>query len=189
MSKIIQASFTIEIKELNSNLIAISRLAGRFTKSTIIQIRVLNTAIEISLKGITKRIEVKTNGEADISLPVTLLKGYLAHSSDSSKTFIFRNGELGCGSSIYSSHTIKVEPVFTTTENVLHNNLTKISILKYWLTNTEKENERLGLTATIGVAKNHLKTDIQEALFLLKQYNVVYEDLESLVKMKLNNLA
>ena len=105
------------------------------------------------------------------------------------KTFIFRNGELGCGNSIYSSNKIKVDPVFTTTENVLHNNLSKISILKYWITNTEKENERLGLTSTIKVARNHLKTDIQEALLVLNQYNVVYEDLEDLVKKKLDYIA
>ena len=189
MSKIIQASFTVEVKALNSTLLAISRLAGRFTKSSVIQIRVLNAAIEISSKGITKRINLNTNGEADISLPVILLKGYLTGSTDEYKTFIFRNGELGCGSSIYSSNTIKVEPVFTTTENVLHNNLSKKTILKYWLNNTEKENERIGLTATIEVAKNHLKTDLQEALFLLGEYNVVYADLEELVKSKLRNLA
>ena len=67
------------------------------------------------------------------------------------------------------------------------NNLTKKTILKYWVTNTVKENERLGLTATIEVAKHHLKTDINEVLLLLSQYNVVYEDLEDLIKKKLNN--
>ena len=187
MSKNIEASFNVELKELNSNLITLSKLSGRFTKTTLIQIRVLRTGIEVTSKGITKKIQCRTNGEADISLPVVLLKGYLTGSSD--KTFIFRNGELGCGNSIYSSNKIKVDPVFTTTENVLHNNLSKISILKYWLTNTEKENERLGLTSTIKVAKNHLKTDIQEALLLLKQYNVVYDDLEELVKKKLDKIG
>lgn len=117
------------------------------------------------------------------------MKGYLTGSTNPYKTFIFRNGELGCGSSIYSSHTIKVEPVFTTTDNVLHNNFSKKTILKYWLNNTEKENEKIGLTATIEVVKHQLKTDIQEALLLLCQYNVVYEDLEELVKKKLRNLA
>ena len=188
MSKIIEASFTVGIKELNSNLITLSKLTGRLSKTSIIQIRVLPTGIELSLKGMSKKIEVKTNGQADISLPVALFKTYLTNSSDY-KTFIFRNGELGCGNSIYSSDKMKVDPVFTTTENVLHNNLSKISILKYWLTNTEKENERLGLTSTIKVAKNHLKTDIQEALLVLNQYNVVYEDLEGLVKKKLDNIA
>ena len=188
MSKNIEASFNVELKELNSNLITLSKLSGRFTKTTLIQIRVLRTGIEITSKGITKKIQCHTNGEADIQLPIALLKTYLTNTSDY-KTFIFRNGELGCGNSIYSSNKIKVDPVFTTTENVLHNNLSKIAILKYWLTNTEKENERLGLTATIKVARNHLKTDIQEALLVLNQYNVVYEDLEELVKKKLDNIA
>ena len=188
MSKNIEASFNVELKELNSNLITLSKLSGRFTKTTLIQIRVLRTGIEVTSKGITKKIQCRTNGEADISLPVALLKTYLTNTSDY-KTFIFRNGELDFGKSIYTSYKIKVDPVFTTTENVLHNNLSKIAFLKYWLTNSENENERLGLTATIKVARNHLKTDIQEALLVLNQYNVVYEDLEELVKKKLDNIA
>ena len=88
MSKIIEASFTIGIKELNSNLITLSKLTGRLSKTSLIQLRVLNTGVELSLKGITKKIEVKTNGQADISLPVVLLKSYLTNSSDY-KTFIF----------------------------------------------------------------------------------------------------
>lgn len=187
MSKNIEASFTATIKELNSTLITLSKLSGRFTKTTIIQIRVLRSGIEITSKGITKKIQGHTNGEADISLPVALLKGYLTGSINTDKTFVFRNGELGCGLSIYSSYSIKVEPIFNTRENVLPNNLTKKTILKYWVTNTVKENERLGLTATIEVAKHHLKTDINEVLLLLSQYNVVYEDLEDLIKKKLNN--
>ncbi len=185
MSKNIEASFTVTIKELKSTLITLSKLSGRFTKTTIIQIRVLRTGIEITSNGITKKIEAHTNGEADISLPVTLLKGYLTGSIITDKTFVFRNGELGCGLSIYSSYAIKVEPIFTTRENVLPNNLTKKTILTYWVNNTEKENERLGLTATIEVAKHHLKTDINEALLLLSQYNIEYDELEGMIKNKL----
>ena len=188
MPKNIEASFNVELKELNSNLITLSKLSGRFTKTTLIQIRVLRTGIEVTSKGITKKIQCHTNGEADIQLPVALLKTYLTNSTDY-KTFIFRNGELDFGKSIYTSYKIKVDPVFTTTENVLHNNLSKISILKYWLTNSENENERLGLTSTIKVARNHLNTNIHEALLVLKQYNVVYDDLEELVKNKLDKIA
>lgn len=187
MSKNIEASFTVTVKELNSTLITLSKLSGKFTKSTIIQIRVLRSGIEITSKGITKKIQGHTNGEADISLPVALLKGYLTGSNNTDKTFVFRNGELGCGLSMYSSYAIKVEPIFTIRENVLPNNLTKKTILKYWVNNSEKENERLGLTATIEVAKHHLKTDINEALLLLGQYDIVYNDLEGLIKEKLNN--
>lgn len=189
MSKNIAASFCVEVKELNSNLITLSKLSGRFTKTTLIQIRVLRTGIEITSKGITKKIQCHTNGEADISLPVALLKGYLTGSTDVQKSFVFRNNELGCGLSIYSSYSITVKPIFTNRENVLPNNLNKIAILKYWLSNTEKENERLGLAATIEVAKHHLKTDITETLFLLKQYNIMYEDVEDLIKRKLSDLA
>ena len=101
MSKNIEASFSVAIKELNTNLITLSKLTGRLSKTSIIQIRVLPTGIELSLKGMSKKIQVNTNGQADISLPVVLLKTYLTNSSDY-KTFIFRNGELGCGGSIYS---------------------------------------------------------------------------------------
>ena len=189
MFKNIEASFSVEVKELNSTLISLSKLSGRFTKTTLVQIRVLRSGIEITSKGITKKINYHTNKEADISLPGALLKGYLKGTSDLYKNFVFRNGELGCGLSIYSSSAIIVNPVFTNRENVLPNNLSKISILKYWLSNNEKENERLGLTATIEVAKHHLKTDINETLLLLKQYNIMYDDVEDLIKKKLSDLA
>ena len=189
MSKNIAASFGVEVKALNNNLISLSKLSGRFTKTTLIQIRVLRSGIEITLKGITKKIQCNTNGEADISLPVALLKGYLSGGIGADKTFLFRNGELSCGASIYSSQAIKVEPVFTITENVLHNNLSKNAILKYLLINSEKENERLGLKNTIEIAKHHLKTEINETLLLLKQYNIIYEDVEDLIKKKLSDLT
>ena len=129
MSKNIEASFNVELKELNSNLVTLSKLSGRFTKTTLVQIRVLRTGIEITSNGITKKIQCHTNVEADISLPVALLKGYLSGSNY--KTFIFRKGELGCGASIFSSSAITINPIFTNRENVLPNNLNKNTILKY----------------------------------------------------------
>ena len=75
MSKNIEASFNVELKELNSNLITLSKLSGNFNKTTLIQIRVLRRRIEITSKGITKKINCHTNKEADISLPFHCLKG------------------------------------------------------------------------------------------------------------------
>lgn len=54
MFKNIEASFSVEVKELNSNLITLSKLSGKFTKTTLIQIRVLLSGIEITSKGVTK---------------------------------------------------------------------------------------------------------------------------------------
>ncbi len=187
MSNNIYASFTIDVKEVNKNLIAIARLTGRFSKTTTIQIRVLNRAIELSRQGITKRIEARTEGEADISLPVSLLKGYLTGSLAAYKKFVFCPGELACDASIYSSSAIKVEPVFTNPENVLPGNLNRISVLRYWLNKSEAEIEKSGLTATIEIAKRKMKTNIREALEFLYEYEVKYEDLEELVKRKIKN--
>ena len=187
MANNIQASFTVDIKEVSKNLLALSRLSGRLTKTTVIEIRVLNTAIEISSKGITKRMDAHTNGEADISLPVALLKAYLMAGSGTHRTFTFRNGELLCGGSLYTSHTITVKPVFSNMGGVIPTSLSHKSTLSYWLNKSESEIEKMGLTVTIEAAKRTMKTNILEALEHLKQYEVKYEELEEMIKMKLKN--
>ncbi|CAN5457241.1 hypothetical protein BH11BAC3_BH11BAC3_07600 [soil metagenome] len=187
MSQIMQATFTIEIKKVKDSLIALSRMTGRFSKTTVIKIRVLNTVIEISTKGITKRIEANTNGGADISLPVILLKGYLTGSSGGYKTFTFRKGELLCNGSLFSSPAIKFEPVFSNMENVLPVNLNHVTLLQYGLSKSSFEIEKLNLTATIELAQRKMKTNLLEALEFLNQYKVNYGDLEELVKMRLKS--
>lgn len=74
MSKILEVYFTVDIKELNSSLIRLSKLAGKFTKTSLLEIRVLRSGIEITSNGMTKKLDAKTNGEADVTLPVALLK-------------------------------------------------------------------------------------------------------------------
>jgi hypothetical protein len=186
MDNNIQASFTVEIKEVSKTLMALSRLSGKLTKTTIIKIRVLNTAIEITSKGITKRIEANTNGEADISLPVSLLKAYLTAGSGTRRTFTFRKAELLCGGSIYNSDAIVVKPVFSDMAGVIPTNLSHKATLDFWLNKSKDEIKNLGLTLTIDVAKRTMQTNIKEALVLLKEYGVNYEDLELIVKNKIN---
>ena len=55
MSKNIEASFNVELKELNSNLVTLSKLSGRFTKTTLIQIRVLRTVLRLLQKASLKK--------------------------------------------------------------------------------------------------------------------------------------
>ena len=188
MANNIQASFTVAIKDVSKNLIALSRLAGKLTKTSIIKIRVLNTAIEITSNGITKRIEAHTNGEADISLPVSFLKAYLTAGSGTDRTFTFRHGELLCGGSLFSSSAIVVKPVFSDMGGVIPTNLSHKSTLSYWLNKSTAEIEKLGLTVTIEVAKRTMKTNIMEALEFLKQYDVNYHELETMIKNKLKNV-
>jgi hypothetical protein len=90
MSNNIQASFTVDIKIIHSNLAAIARIGGRFSKSKIIQIRVCTDAIELITQGITKRMKAETEGEAEVYLPASLLKIYLTSSSSGLVSFTFR---------------------------------------------------------------------------------------------------
>lgn len=187
MSNKLQASFTVDPKVVNSNLIAIARIGGRFSKAKIIQIRICTDAIEIITQGITKRMKANTDGEADIYLPVSLLKTYLSSSSSGLVSFTFRQGELECGSSRYSSAAIEVTPVSLRPENILPINLNRISILRYGVNNSEAEIQKMGLTGTLKVATRKMKTNILEALEFLKEYEVKYEELEELVKKKIKN--
>lgn len=183
MSQNIQVSFTVETKLTKSTLRDLARLTGKFSKSTEIMIRVLNRAIELSINVVIKRIDAITHGEADIKLPVVLLKGYLTDGAH--KTFGFRSGELLCGTSIYSHYNIRVSPVFSDTKTALPVNLNRVEILHYWLNKSPSEIEKAGLTDAIEVAKRNLQTNIQEALVFLKDYNVNYDELEILINNKI----
>ena len=111
----IQASFRVDTKEVKDNLAALSRLTGWFSKKSIIDIRVLDQAIEMSVKGISKRIAARTEGTADICLSLSLFKTFLPANNAGFVNFLFRPGQISCGSSIYSSSVIEVTPVFSNT--------------------------------------------------------------------------
>jgi hypothetical protein len=141
--------------------------------------------IELITQGVVKRVKADTIGEGEISLPVTLLKNYLATSSVTLISFKFSAGELECGSSRYSSSAIEVFPIPINTPVVLPINLNRISILRYGLNYSAEEIEKL--TATVKAAKRKMKSTILESLELLEEYDVTYDDLENLVNRKIKN--
>ena len=177
----IQASFRVDPKEVKDNLAALSRLIGRFSKKSILDIRVLHQAIEMSVKGLSKRIATRTEGTADICVPLSLFKTFLPANNAGFVKFLFRPGQISCGSSIYSSSAIEVRPVFSNTENVIPTNLKDIKVLRYWLNKSKFELEDAGLTREIALVKRTINSNILEALQFLEQYAVEYEDLETLV--------
>ncbi len=187
MSQKIQASFTADPKAINTNLMAMARIRSGFYKTKIVQIRIVNDAIELMAQGITRRIKAKTEGEADVCIPIALLKSYLSSSSFGLVSFTFRQGELECGSSIYTSSAIEVMPVSLKQEYVLPINLNHISVLKYGFNNNESEISKMQLSATVQAAKRKMKSNILEALENLKQYDVKYEDLETIIINKFKN--
>ena len=80
-----------------------------------------------------------------------------------------------------------VKPVFSDMGGVIPTNLSHHSILSYWLNKSKAEIEKLGLTATIEVAKTTMRTNIMEALEFLNQYGASYEELEELIKKKISS--
>lgn len=188
MSTKIQASFTADPKAVNSNLMAMARIRSGFYKTRIVQIRIVHDAIELMGQGITRRIKAKTEGEADVCMPIALLKSYLSSSSFGLISFTFRQGELECGSSIYTSSAIEVTPVSLKQEYVLPINLNRISVLKYGFNHSDEEIHKMQLTATVESAQRKMKTKILEALEILKEYDVKYEDLEKIVINKIKNI-
>jgi len=94
MSINIQASFKVEAKEVKDSLVALSRLTGRFSKNTFLEIRVLSNFVDLCVNGTTKRVGARTEGEADICLPLSLFKTFLSANNSGFVKFLFRPGQI-----------------------------------------------------------------------------------------------
>jgi len=182
-----QSTFTINTKEIKAALIAMNRIGSKFTKASMLKITVLTDKIEIATQGITKILKAETDGLADISVPALLIKGYVSTSSSATMQFTFKQGELKCGSSLFSSPFIRIETVFNIPENDLPINATRMSVLRFEANKSKEEIERLNLGPSITYANRTLRDKIHKALEYLDDYEVTFNDLHELIQKKIKN--
>lgn len=179
------ASFTIQTKELKAALSAMSRIGSKFNQATVLKISVLPDIIEIATQGITRMMKAQTVGLADIIIPALLLKGYANTTKTVTIQFSFKPGELRCGSSIYSSPSIKLETVFNVPENDLPINASRMEILRQNAKKSQEEIERFNLTPAIANDNLFVRSKIEKALKYLKEFEVTSDDLFSLIQKKI----
>ncbi len=180
-----QSTFTVNTKELKAALVVMNRIGSKFSKASMLKITVLTDKIEIATQGITKILKAETDGLADISVPALLIKGYINTASSLTMQFTFKQGELKCGSSIFSSPFIRIETVFNLPENDLPINATRMSVLRFEANKSKEEIERLNLGPSITYANRTLSDKIHKALEYLKEYEVTFDELHLLIQNKI----
>jgi len=180
-----QSSFTVKTKEIKAALADMNRIGSKFQKASMLKITVLPDTIEIATQGIIKILKAETDGLADISVPALLIKGYVSTASAATMQFTFKQGELKCGSSLFTSPAIRLETVFNLPENDLPINANRMSVLRYGANKSKEEIERLNLKSSITYANRTLNEKIYKALEHLKDYEVTFDELHELIQKKI----
>jgi len=181
----IQSKFTVETKDLNTILSEFKRLQKKFFNNGICKIRVMPGGIEITGQGIFKTIHGETDGLAEIFVPVKLLFVFSSVYTQPNITFIFRPGELECGSSVYSLQDIQVETWYNSPDLFFPINLDDISLLKEGIFKGEEHIIKYNLLKQYNKAKLQMDLAIREAKNALKLYNITTEEIKNLVLKKL----
>ncbi|MBS4043508.1 MAG: hypothetical protein KGZ59_06805 [Chitinophagaceae bacterium] len=180
-----ESTFTLNTKSLKQALSSMKRVAGKSYNNDVLKISVLPDKVEIAIQGVIKFLTAKTEGFADIFIPTKVLEAYMQTTSTASISFIFKEGEMQCGSSIYNSKAIRVETIFSNPDNDLPLNTNNLVLLRYAENNTENKIEKLGLTNQIRNAKRQLTTNINNALKHLSKYEVSYDELHNIIYKKI----
>lgn len=160
-------------------------LCGGLKSNKVTQIRIYYDRVEFIGKGVTISVKTENDKEGDVLCPSNLLKSYLSTSSSPIIVFTFSKGSIQCGSSTFQTKAIDVFPhgFLPSSEGAL--NTTKKSVQKLALLEINTEDyRRKGMMSTVVAANKKLKTDIIKALETLQEYNITYDDLETLVRNK-----
>lgn len=162
--------------------------AGGLRKNKMINIRATYEKVELSVQGVFCGAKAEVDGEGDIIMPAKLLKTYLDTCSTVNITLSFAKGQLKCGASIYETSAIDIMPLGLRPHLEVAINPTRLSTLRYALTETdEKQIQMKGLATTVTSAKMAMKRDIQAALTILEKYDVTHDDLEKIVISRILN--
>jgi hypothetical protein len=178
----LELSFTIDTKTFRRCLNRIFKY--NLNRNEEIKISVSDESIELFGKGVMQKLNAKTNGCGDVMLPVKLLLGYLQNFTAASISFTFRNAELECGSSIFSSSAIVVGDSLAKPDAELPINLSAKNILRFTTDKSSEEIEKAGLIKSYQSQKKKLRNKIFLASVLLKDYDVTFDDLNELIQKK-----
>jgi hypothetical protein len=155
------------------------------SKVVEVKISVYDEEVRIEVQGITQIVKGETKGMGDIIVPSKVLKAYLQTTTTSVISFTFRNGEFECGSSIYNSSAIQVSRSLVKPENDLPINITPISLLRLAAMRSAEEIKEMGLESRYNGARRRLSMKINEAVDVLKDYNVTFDELKAIIDKKL----
>lgn len=177
--------FKINTFEINKVLLEFKRLQKKYFETGIAKIRVMPGGIEISGQGIYKSIHGETEGLSEVFVPLKLLYTFSSFCKMPTISFIVRNGELQCGSSIYSLPIIKVETWYNSPDLQLSINSDDFSILKEALLKGDESMKKHNLDERVKIANTKLIKSVNDAYASLKVFKISKNDIMNLVVAKL----
>ncbi|MEI6901393.1 MAG: hypothetical protein WCL00_16065, partial [Bacteroidota bacterium] len=161
--KVETTTFILERKKFHAELVSIKKLTPKFFKSGIALINVLPEQIELHTVGITKYFSAQTEGYVDVFVPLRLLFAYASTMSTSELKFEVKQGEIQCGSSIFSSPDIKIRFIFNADNGILPLNASEFDLLRYAYKASESELANFGLTKNVEKAQARLTERLSQA--------------------------
>jgi hypothetical protein len=166
-----------ELKKLSTSL---------YSKGNI-KIRILKKCIEIYGIGVVKYIESETEGYCDVYVSMKLFYDFVSTSKNEVITFSFNEGELRCGSSMYSHISITVEKIPINEELELTINFDDYSILKEYLNKGDEFIIKHNLEPKLESANKRLNSAINGAYESLKFFKFTKDEIKLFVTNKINN--
>ena len=179
--KIDYSNFILNRKDFQDVLNMFKRLLKKEFPKTICKIRVMPGGIELSTTGIYRCINCETTGLYEILVPLKLLYAYAISNQPAMMEFTFRDGELQCGSSIFSSPMIKVKNWGTSADDGLHINYSDLDLIKVAFEQGDKYLEEHNLTGAYKELTAKLEKDLYQSYLALEGYGITQKDIRNLV--------
>lgn len=159
------------------------RFNPKYFKEGIVKIRMMVGGIELSTIGFFETVPGYTLGLAEVYVPLKLIYAFSKSCLNEEITFVFRNGELECGTSTFTYPEIIVQTWYNTPEIDLSMRPRDFELLRMGHRDLEKLKE-YKLYDEYLKAKIKMDKTIRECHGMLEMYEVSKEDIEELIVQK-----
>ena len=185
MKQALQSKFILDRKELNHALLAFKRLIKKGFDTTICNLRVMPGGVEISTPGIARSIHGETEGLYEFLVPIKILFAYSSSSTNPTMSFVFRDGQMECDRSLYSSPMIKIKNWQSTPIDELPMNYTDTDVIKLAYKKGADYLEENNLQDVYKKALNNMEVDIHSVIEVLSKYELKKQDVRDLIEYRL----
>ncbi len=182
-----ETSFKVEANDINKVLLEFKKLQKKFFETGNAKIRVMPGGIEISGQGIYKTVHGETDGLSEVFVPLKLLYSFSSCCKLPTISFKFRNGELECGSSLYSLPSIKVETWYNSPDLDLTINADDFSILREALLKGDEYMQKHNLGERVKISNTRLVKSVNDAYVSLKVFRITKKEIMDLIILRLRN--
>lgn len=176
-----KTTFKVDRKRLLVILNELKKLSATLYSKGNIKIRILINCIEIYGIGVVKYLSAETDGHFDVYVPMKLFYDFVKTNKSEFITFTFIDGELKCGSSIYSLGSIKLEKVNWNEDLDVQINYDEYSLIYESLTNGMDFIVKHNLEQKFDKANSNLNSSINKAYEILKFYKINKDDFKRFI--------